>query len=62
MHGSRIKVYRIECDGYPPTYHRLSSKKAFKVLRELHKAGLKAMMHVVRNKAEQRQALELLSA
>ena len=62
MHGSKIKVYRIECDGHPPTYHRLSSKKAFKVLRELHKAGLNAMLYVVRNKAEQRHALELLSA
>ena len=62
MHGSKIKVYRIECEGRPPSYHRLSSNKAFKVLRELHKAGLKAMLHVVRNKAEQRRALELLSA
>ena len=61
MHGSRIKVYRIECDGRPPSYHRLSSKKAFKILRDLHKSGLHAVLYVVRNKAEQRQALELIS-
>lgn len=61
MRGKKVKVYRIECEGCPPKYHRLSSKRALKALRELHKQGKRAMLYVVNNRAEQREALAIIN-